>query len=84
MKFKISIKPWVNIFKMIKYNHKAWLKPHTDMNTIELKKHRLYQKEKIKKVIGLMKDELSRKMMQEFLGLIRAKTYSYLIDDQQQ
>ena len=51
---------------------------------IELKKHRLYQKEKIKKVIGLMKDELSGKMMQEFLGLIRAKTYSYLIDDQQQ
>ena len=30
-----------------------------------------------------MKDELSGKMMQEFLGLIRAKTYSYLIDDQQ-
>ena len=149
MKFKISIKPWVNIFKMIKYNQKAWLKPHTDMNTdlqkkakngfkkyffklmnnavfkktmenarkhmdiklvttekeetiwyhnqnimqqfffenllaTELKKHRLYQKEKIKKVIGLMKDELSGKMMQEFLGLIRAKTYSYLIDDQQQ
>ena len=33
-----------------------------------------------KKVIGLMKDELGRKIMIKFLGL-RAKTYSYLIDD---
>ena len=37
-------------------------------------------KEKNKKVIGLMKDELSRKIMIIFFGL-RAKTYSYLIDD---
>ena len=39
-----------------------------------------YQKEKNKKVIGLMKDELGRKIMTKLVGL-RAKIYSYLIDD---
>ena len=39
-----------------------------------------YQKEKIKKVIGLMKNELGGKIMTKFAGL-RAETYSYLIDD---
>ena len=33
-----------------------------------------------KKVIGLMKDELGRKIVTKLVGL-RAKTYSYLIDD---
>ena len=32
------------------------------------------------KVIGLIKDESSEKIMTKFVGL-RAKTYSYLIDD---
>ena len=40
----------------------------------------LYQKEKIKKRIGLMKDKLGGKIMIKFVGL-RAKIYSYLIDD---
>ena len=39
------------------------------------------QKEKIKKVIRLMKDALGGKIMKQFLGL-RAKTYNYLIDDE--
>ena len=33
-----------------------------------------------KNVIELMKDELRRKIMTEFVGL-RAKPYSYLVDD---
>ena len=37
-------------------------------------------KEKNKKVIGTMKDELVVNIMKEFVGL-RAKAYSYLIDD---
>ena len=37
-------------------------------------------KEKNKNVIGLMKAELGGKIMTKFVGL-RAKTYSYLIDD---
>ena len=37
-------------------------------------------KGKNRKVIGLMKDELSGKNMRKFVGL-RAKTYSYLTDD---
>ena len=37
-------------------------------------------KEKNKKVVGLMKDELGTKIMIKFVGL-RAKTYIYLIDD---
>ena len=38
-----------------------------------------YEKEKSRKVIGLMKDELGRKIMTKLIGL-RTKTLSYLID----
>ena len=37
-------------------------------------------KGKIEKVIGLIKDELGRKIMTKFVRL-RAKTYSYLTND---
>ena len=39
-----------------------------------------YQKEKNKKVIGLIKDELGGKIMTKFF-VQRTKTYSYFIDD---
>ena len=40
----------------------------------------LYEQEKIKKTIGLMKDELGRKIIMEFVTL-RPKTYSFVTDD---
>ena len=42
--------------------------------------NRPFPKEKNKKVIGIMKDKLGRKIMKKFLGL-RSRIYSYLIDD---
>ena len=47
-----------------------------DTSTYELDHH---LKEKSKKVIGLVKDELCR-IMNKFVRL-RAKTHSYLVDD---
>ena len=38
-----------------------------------------YQKEDMKKVMGLIKDDLGGKNMTKFVGL-RAKIYRYLID----
>ena len=49
-----------------------------DTSNIELEK--VLPKEKSKKVIGVMNDELRGKVMKEFVGL-RAKSCSYLIDD---
>ena len=40
----------------------------------------LFQRIKIKKVIGLLKDELGGKIVKEFCAL-RAKTYIYLMGD---
>ena len=39
-----------------------------------------FQKEKIRKVLELVKDDLDGNIMTKFVGL-RAKTYSYLIDN---
>ena len=52
----------------------------TRIYTSIYKLHKLLLKEKNKKVIGFMKDELGGKIMVKFVGL-KAKTYSYLIDD---
>ena len=52
----------------------------TRFDTSNYELDRLLPKAKNKKVIGLMKDQLGGKIMTKFVGL-RAKTYSYLIDD---
>ena len=49
-------------------------------NTSNYKVNRQLPKGKNKNVIGLMKNELGRKIMTEFVAL-RPKTYSYLTDD---
>ena len=52
----------------------------TRFDTSNYKLDRPLTKERNKKVTGLMKDELGRKIMIKFVGL-RVKTYSYLIND---
>ena len=49
----------------------------TRFDTLNFELDRALPKEKNKKVIGLLKDELAGKTIEEFVGL-RAKTYSYL------
>ena len=49
-------------------------------DTLNYQVNRPLPKEKNKKVIGLMKDELGEKIMTDFAAL-RPKTFSYLMDD---
>ena len=51
----------------------------TRFHTSNYELDRPLAKEKNKKGTGLVKDELSRKVMTKFVGL-RTKTYNYLID----
>ena len=52
----------------------------TRFDTSNYELDRILPRGRNKKVIELMKDELGRKIMTKYIGL-RAKTYSYLIDD---
>ena len=52
----------------------------TKFDTSNYELNRPLPKEKNKKVISVMQDQLGRKFMKEFVGL-RPKTYSYLLDD---
>ena len=52
----------------------------TRFDTSSFELDRPLPKGKIRKVIGLVRDELGGKIMKEFFGL-RAKTYSYLKDN---
>ena len=51
----------------------------TRSDTLNYELDKSLPREKYKKVIGFMKDELARKIITEFFEL-RAKTYNYLID----
>ena len=51
------------------------LKQDLTLKIMKQKNH--FLKEKKEKVTGLMKDDLGRQIMKQFVGL-RAKTYSYL------
>ena len=53
---------------------------HQDLKLKNMNKTDHYLRNKNEKVIGLKRDELGGKTMEEFAAL-RAKTYSYLIDN---
>ena len=55
----------------------------TRFDTSNFELDTLLPKRKTEKVIGLMKDESGRQIMKEFIGL-RAKTYDYLKDNNDQ
>ena len=71
--FIVYIKKMIFIFTLQKMLRQVLI-----LQIMNLTDHQ--REEKIKKVIRVMKDELGGRIMKEFLGL-RARTYSYLIDD---
>ena len=63
-----------DFYEDIAYNVEKWF--HTSNYEVD----KPYPRGMNKNVIGLMKDELGRKIMKEFFAL-RAKIYSYLMND---
>ena len=79
----LMYKFWYDYVKP-KYGEKVKLS-HMDIDSfiVYIKTYDIYKgiaEDVQKKVTGLMKDELGAKIMTKFVGL-KAKTYSYLIDD---
>ena len=71
---------WIQLVSLLMYKKNVFMKSLQKMLKKDLKLQIMsskdrFQKEK-KEVIGVMKDELARKIMKEFVGL-KAKTCSY-------
>ena len=73
--FIMHIKTY-DFYKDISANVNKWF----DTSNFNKNDNRLFEIGKNKKVVGKFKDELGGKIMTNFYGL-RAKTYSFLIDD---
>ena len=71
---------WILTVSLLYKNRDVAEDVETRFDTSNYELDRPLPKGKNKKVIGLMKDELGGKLITGFFGL-RAKTFSYLIDD---
>ena len=71
---------WIQLGSLLMYKKNVFMKSLQKMLKKDLKLQIMSQKDRFQKekkeVIGVMKDELARKIMKEFVGL-KAKTCSY-------
>ena len=70
---------YIKTLYLERYCRRCWSKILHSKLWIRMQFHWSLSKEKNKKVIGLMKDELDGKIRNKFTG-IKAKAYSYLIN----